>query len=307
MPNKNQINQNQCANLFALVDDGDAPIRRIPLTAVLNEELSQLFAEQQLALLGEKRPIPFNGSYNVDEDEIFTIADYPLLPAFGQAISNPLICQILNLNTEKHRIKALFSGLWNATSKVVNFQVFDTGKLLSNRWTLIGIPIHAEDTYKRLEEPGLILQDKITAHYNNSILHFTSYHNTKRILDLTDYYREATDNDLDAFADIELFAFENVDKFKDDADSFIRKKIALLQKNNVLENITVVDIQNVVNNFNAELPKEHHISINVDEGGKLVMPSDKKQFKELIRFLDEDYVTAPLTKRKCLTNSKQYL
>lgn len=296
-------NNNNTSNLFALVDDEDTPIRRIPLTAALNTELAKLFAEQQTALLGDRQPIAFTGSYNVDVGEIFTIADYPLPPAIGQAIGNPLICPVLNLNTETHRIKALFSGTWTAANKTVNFQVFDAGKLLKRGFTLIG----SGDTYKKLEEPGLVLQDKLTAHYSNGTLHFTSYHNTKRFLDLADYYREATDTDLDDFAATELFAFEDEASFKEQADSIIRKKIALLQKNEVLRKITVTDIQTVAKNFNAELPKEHHISILVNDNGKLVIPKDKKQLKELIRFLDEDYVTAPLTKRKCLTNSKQYL
>ncbi len=297
MPDKNT------SNLFALVDDEDAPIRRIPLTAALNTELAQLFAEQQAALLGDRQPIAFKGSYNVDEGEIFTIADYPLPPTIGQAIGNPLTCQVLNLNTETHRIRALFSGTWTAANKTVNFQVFDTGKLLKRGFTLIG----SGDTYKKLEEPGLMLQDKLTAHFHNGTLYFSSYHNTKRILNLADYYREATDTDLDDFVATDLFIFEDEARFKEQADSTIRKKIALLRKNEVLKNITVTDIQNVANNFNAELPEEHHITIMVNADGKLVIPEDKKQLKELIRFLDEDYVTTPLTKRKCLTNSKQYL
>lgn len=300
-------NNNNPSNLFALVDDNEAPIRRIPLTAALNTELAQLFAEQQAALINDRQPIVFTGSYNVDEGEIFTIADYPLPPDIGQAIGNPLTCQVLNLSTETHRIKALFSGNWSAANKTVNFQVFDAGKLLSNRWTLIGLPIQAGDTYKRLEEPGLILQDKLTAHFHNGTLYFASYHNTKRFLDLADYYREATDTDLDDFAATDLFAFEDQEGFKEQADSIIRKKIALLQKNEVLKDLAVADIQTVANNFKAELPEEHHITIMVNDDGKLVIPEDKKQLKELIRFLDEDYVTAPLTKRKCLTNSKKYL
>jgi hypothetical protein len=296
-------NNNNPTNLFALVDDVDSPVRRIPLTAALNIELAGLFAEQQATLLGDKQQLEFTGSYNVDEGEIFTIAEYPLPPAISEAISNPLTCQMLNLNTETHRIKALFSGVWSATHKVVNFQVFDTGKLLSRGFTLIG----SGDTYKKLEEPGLVLQDKLTAHFNSETLYFTSYHNTKRFLYLSDYYREATDIDLDAFAQSELFAFENEASFKSDADSTIRKKIGLMQKNEVLKDITVADIQTVAINFNAELPEEHHISIILNDAGKLLIPEDKKQLKELIRFLDEDYVTAPLTKRKCLTNSKQYL
>ena len=302
MPNNNNL-----SNLFALVNDGATPIRRIPLTGPLNAEVAQLFVEQQTAFLGGKQPIAFTGSYNVDAGEIFTLADYPLPPVIGQAISNPLTCPALNLNTETHRIKALFSGNWTDANKTVNFQVFDAGKLLSNRWTLIGLPIHAGDTYKRLEEPGLILQDKLTAHFHNGTLYFASYHNTKRFLDLADYYREATDTDLDDFTATDIFTFEDEAGFKEQADSIIRKKIALLQKNEVLKNITVTDIQTVANTFNAELPEEHHIKITINDAGKLVIPKDKKQLKELIRFLDEDYVTAPLSKRKCLTNSKQYL
>lgn len=297
------LNNNNPSNLFALVDDNDAPIRRIPLTAALNTELAQLFAEQQAALLGNKQAIAFTGSYNVDEGEIFTLADYPLPPAIGQAIGNPLTCPVLNLNTETHRIKALFSGTWTAANKLVNFQVFDAGKLLKRGFTLIG----SGDTYKKLEEPGLMLQDKLTAHFHNGTLYFSSYHNTKRFLDLADYYREATDNDLDDFAATDLFVFEDQAGFKEQADSIIRKKIALLQKNEVLKDLTVADIQTVANNFNAELPEEHRITIMINDDGKLVIPEDKKQLKELIRFLDEDYVTAPLSKRKCLTNSKQYL
>lgn len=300
-------NKNSPRNLFALVDDDDAPIRRIPLTVSLNTELRQLFVEQQASLLGDKLNITFTGSYNVDEGEIFTIADYPLPSNIGLAIGNPLTCAVLNLSTDDNmqspRIKALFTGNWMAAAKIVNFQVFDTGKLLKRGFTLIG----SGDTYKKLEEPGLMLQDKLAAHYHNGTLYFSSYHNTKRFLDLADYYREATDTDLDAFAATELFAFENKTGFKEQADSIIRKKIALLQKNEVLKDITVSDIQIVANDFNAKLPEEHHIAITVNEDGKLVIPQDKKQLKELIRFLDEDYVTAPLTKRKCLTNSKQYL
>ena len=192
----------------------------------------------------------------------------------------------------------MFSGNWSAANKTVNFQVFDAGKLLSNRWTLIGLPIQAGDTYKRLEEPGLILQDKLTAHFHNGTLYFASYHNTKRFLDLADYYREATDTDLDDFAATDLFAFEDQEGFKEQADSIIRKKIALLQKNEVLKDLAVADIQTVANNFNAELPEEHHITIMVNDDGKLVIPEDKKQLKELIRFLDEDYVTAPPDEKK---------
>ena len=100
--------------------------------------------------------------------------------------------------------------------------------------------------------------------------------------------------------------FNNQALFKTNADSIIRKKVALLQKNNVLQNLSVVDIKTVADSLNQDLPEEHQINISINNG-KLVVPKDKKRIKELLRFLDEDYVTAPLTKRRCLTNSKKYL
>lgn len=295
-------NNNTISNLFALLDDEQTPIRRIPLTNDFQQELGTFFAEQQQSFTADKQTIAFTGSYNVDSGEIFQIEDYPLPEAISNALSNPLNNPILNLSTETHRIKALFTGNWGDQNKQVSFQVFDTGKLLSKGWTLIG----SGDTYKKLEEPGLVLQDKLTAHYSDGNLLFVSYHNTKRFLDLSNYYTAATDTDLDTFAENDLFEFEDQDTFKGNADSIIRKKIALLQKNNVLDNLSINDIETVANDLNQHVAEEHKIDIKTNNG-KLVIPKDKKQLKELIRFLDEDYVTAPLTKRRCLTNSKQYL
>lgn len=301
MPGNNQ-NNNVITNLFALLDDEQTPVRHTPLTNDFQQELGTFFSDQQQALIADRQAIAFTGSYNVDPSEIFQIEDYPLPEVISNALSNSLNNPILDLNTETHRIKALFTGNWTEQEKAVSFQVFDTGKLLSKGWTLIG----SGDTYKKLEEPGLVLQDKLTAYYDNGNLLFTSYHNTKRFLDLSESYTAATDTDLDSFAENDLFEFEDQDAFKGNADSIIRKKIALLQKNNVLDNLSINDIETVANDLNQHVAEEHKINIATNNG-KLVIPKDKKQLKELIRFLDEDYVTAPLTKRRCLTNSKQYL
>lgn len=294
-------------NLFALTDIPNTPVRRIPLTDQLSTELTTLFSDQEDEFLNGHEEVDFTGSYNVDQGEIFAIDEYPLPEAVPTALSNPLTCNMLNLKQESCRIRALFSGVWTEEERKVSFQLFDTGKLLSNRFVLFGAPIHANDTYKKLEDPGLVLQQRLTAQFKDGKLYFKSYHNTRRFLDLNNYYREATDVDLEAFTDVDLFVFEDEAAFKEGADSIIRKKVALLQQNNVLEDLSVPDIQNVATDFNTDLPDDRQISINIDEDGKLIIPSDKKELKKLIRFLDEDYVTAPLTQRKCLTNSKQYL
>ncbi|MBD3279905.1 DUF4868 domain-containing protein [Candidatus Dojkabacteria bacterium] len=290
------------SNLFALLDDAETPVRRIPLHEDFRKELMDLFDTQKEAMLFNKQEIEFDGSYSVDSSEIFAIVDFPLPDKISNAIQNPLNCPLLNLKEEKHKIKAIFTGKWTTQTKEVNFQVFDTGKLLTKGFTLIG----SGENYKKLQEPGLILQEKLTAQYSNGKLLFNSYHNTRRFLSLGQYYTAATDNDLDSFAENEIFEFEDQSTFKANADAIIRKKIALLQKNNVLDGITTDEIKSVADDLNQHVAEEHRISIMTNDG-KLIIPKDKKELKELIRFLDEDYVTAPITKRRCLTNSKKYL
>ena len=85
-----------------------------------------------------------------------------------------------------------------------------------------------------------------------------------------------------------------------------RSEKKFLFSDSLLDNLSINDIETVANDLNQHVAEEHKINIAINNG-KLVIPKDKKQLKELIRFLDEDYVTAPLTKRRCLTNSKQYL
>jgi len=294
---------NETSNIFAIVDDEQTPIRRIPLTGNLQSQIKSFFDAQTETFITDKQEIEFTGSYNVDIGELFFVPDFPIPENFSAAIQNPLNNPVLNLNQETHRIKALFSGVWNQNKKQISFQVFDSGKVLSKGITLL----NSGDTFKKLEDPGLILQDKLTAHYQDGKLLFTSYHNTKRFIDLSQYYEAATDTDLEDFADSELFEFEDESSFMTNADSVVRKKIALLQQNHVLDDLSVNDIKTVSDDFNQHVADEHKIDITINDDGKLVIPKDKQQLKELIRFLDEDYVTAPLTKRRCLTNSKKYL
>lgn len=281
-------------NILAIVDDANSPIRRIPLTGSIQNEVSEFFLRQKENFCVDKEKVDFTGSYNVDiREEVLRISNYSIEDELTNSLQNPLSYDILNLREESLRIMALLAGEWN-DEKYICFQVFDSRKVLDKGFTLI----HSQNTYTKLQDPGIILQDKLTALFEEDELLFYSYYNTRRFLDLSNYYKEATDSDLDAFVDNDLFEVENKDLFKYNSDSIIRKRIALLQKNNVLGNLGIDDIRRTA--------QEYGVSINI-ENSKIVIPDNRKELKKFIRFLDEDYFTAPLTKRKCITNSKQYL
>jgi hypothetical protein len=282
-------------NLFALVNEKDNPVRRIPLSRELQSEITDFLSEQIINFHNDQSKIDFSGTYNADEGEIFRIQKYPLDKNIIGAIENPLERNILNLREEKHRIVGLFTGKWSDNEKLVGFQSFDPRKILSKGFTII----NSGDTYTKLEDPGITLQDKLTALYDGTDLLFYSYHNTRHFIDLSDYYREATDADLKNFASNRSLFVEDTNRFMQNADLIVRKKISLLQKNKVLGKVAVKEIKTSAKRFGLD--------IELKDGKKIVLPDDKNELMNVLRFLDEDYFNTVLTKRKCLTNSKEYI
>ena len=80
---------------------------------------------------------------------------------------------------------------------------------MSKKFTLI----HSGNTFTKLSEPGIIINDRIDALFidKDNKLIFNSYNNAKRLFDLSEYYKEATDEDLKNFAKDELFFCEDID------------------------------------------------------------------------------------------------
>lgn len=290
---------NDLLNLFALVDDERNPVRRITTSRSIQSELSSLFQEQRKIFYSDQTPVEFNGRYNVDEGEIFKIAKFKVDDRIIQALENPLSFDLLNLKQDRLKIKSLFCGQWHKKPREILFQVFDTRKIISHgKLTLLYSP----ESYTKLESPGIILGDGLAAVLQGQNLLFYSYQNTRRIFDLSSYYQEATDTDLNEFTQHENIQLKDKENFIKQADTVIRKKVALLQKNEVLNKMNMDEVKKKAKQFEIDL------SIKKQNGkAKLMLPDDKKQIKEILRFLDEDYFFSVLTHKKCVTNSKKYL
>ncbi len=278
-------------NCFALVDDKENLIRRIQLNGNLQKNLSVFFYKQKEEFLREKDLINFDANYKPDRNELFVISDYPINEIFSNCISNPIGCDTLNLNNTDFKIKAIFAGFKENDSLLVLFQVFDTRKILEKGFTLL----NSNNTFTKLEYPGIILQENLSAVFDEKKLYFSSYFIAKRFLDLSNYYAEATDAELDQFGENDLIDIEDIEFFKEISDSVIRRKIAVILNSKSLENVTITEIKTEASNYNIEMPTKN---------GKIVIPTDKKKLKDIISFLEEDFFTTPLTKRKCRTNSK---
>lgn len=278
----------------------DDSFRRLNLSQSVYDEMSNLFGELESNYSSDKEEVEFDGSYNADESEVFILRNFKITEDLKAAGTNPLGIDELN-SIDFTNIKVFFTMTIDNAKITISGQAFDIRKIIEHKF-LIYQPLASQTTLNKLTSAGLVVDSKIDFLFKGSQLLFYSYHNARKIFDLSDAYREATDDDLKTFSGNALFHVEDQNTLVKEADSFIRKKIALIEKNKVLEKVDIAKIR--------KQSKQYEINIEfIKKKGKeyVKIPSDKKAFKELIRFLDEDYFTAPLTDRKCITNSKKYL
>lgn len=282
-------------NLFAIIEDQNLQaVSRIPLSQGLQDEVGDIFTDLANSFFEDKNFIPFDGNYNTGQDELFEIPNYPLSQDILNSGINALNYEILDIEEVEGRVKAIYASIPDGRNgNQFCFQYFDSRKIIANR----GVNLFLDgETYSRYEKRGIVITNDVTAMYRNNNLYFSSYFNTRKFLDLIDYYQEATDQDVNEFADTGIFIFEDPAGFRENLNSILRKKIKSIQQRGVLVNVPVNDISNQARQFGIEVQIEND---------RMSIPNDKDFVNRLIKFLDEDYFVTPLTHRKCVTNSKR--
>lgn len=279
---------------FVTVDDNENPLRRIQLSRELKEELSEIFFHQKETFLSEREEIEFTGDYNVDSEQIHRVSDFQIPEIMKQAIDNALEIPVLII-ADDIKLKGFWGGYKEGDDYIVSAQLLDSSKIVGKKFTIM----MGTNTYSKLDHKGLIVQDYLVAHFDRNKLLFQSYHNAKRLFELTEHYREATETEVSEFCYHDFFHVDSIDDPLVFVSSLIRKKIFLIQKNQVLNGTNITDI--------VARAKELDIEISRHENGKIVFPNDKKRLKSFVNFFNEDIFVSPITKRKCETSSKRYI
>jgi hypothetical protein len=230
-----------------------------------------------------------------DEGELLSIVDFEDVDGLQDAVANPL--GVEQFDPQMHSldaVKALFTGSQVDGVSRVLIQLFETRRLISNK----GIAIFfSGDTFRRMSDAGLTLDTKLLAILENNVLKFQSFHFLRRVFEVGDYFNEATNEEVTAFAThAKLFA-PDLNAFLQGASPLVRKKIALIQQSGVLDNFTSQQIVAAAQSFN--------LAIQINEEGRIVLPSNKTELRRLLRFLDEDYYESPLSQTHYVSNSKR--
>ena len=278
--------------LFLLDKNND--VFRIPLNKKTDIQVKAELEFQYNTFKKDAEFTEFSGGYKPQKGELYEIKNFSLPENILFAIDNEANIKILNLKDQIHPV-ALFTRLEIDGSELVLFQKMDTSHILDTSYSLI----QSGQIFSAFTKEVFSLQKSIVAYYYDSNLIFFSYPQIRRFLPVLKYYEEANKEDLDNFIENEDFVFRDEQKFRDGLSDLSKKKIKMIKDSGVLEltSIKIIKAQS----------KKRGIKVDFDKKGKVVFPKDMKKCREIIRFLNEEYATAALTKRPILMNSKKYL
>lgn len=289
-----------CSVMIIKAGTKDGGILRLELAAETQKAICEAFASAKLDLINDKTRVSFDGSYKPHNDEFLAIESFRLSDEIMDAIRDPLgVTAFDKENDEFPEIKAIFVGERTQTGKTekfsVAFQRFRKEQYISTRWYNL---FFENNTFFQEKRFGISISDTIDCYYTDGELQFTSFYFARQVFDLSDYYRSATDVEVDSFAKSEKLSIENSVAFRGMANTWIRRKIAMINDSQVLVNYTASEIK--------MLAAESGIDIDIKEEA-IVIPDDKEKVKAILGFLDEEAYKGPFSHKTYLANSKRII
>ena len=273
-------------------------IFRIDVDADTQAAICQSFSEAKDKLTAGKERIVFDGSYKPNEDEFLAIENFQIFDDIKDAIRDPLGTAAYQLHEGVFPdIKAVFVGERTETENSerfsIAFQRFRKEQYISTRWYNL---FFNNDTFFRQNSFGISISDSIDCYFTDGELQFVSFFFARQVFDLGEYYRSATDGEVISFASNANLEIENTEAFGKMADTWIRRKIAMINDSKVLDEYATADI--------AQRAAVVGVSITTN-GNRIVLPNDKKQVKVILGFLDEEAYKGPFSHNTYLANSKR--
>lgn len=287
------------SSVMILLNDGtDNPVCLLEVEKSTQEAICSSFEEASLPLLSGKQIVPFDGSYKPNEDEGLCITNFQLPEVITDAIRNPLGLQTLVHDKDVELdIRAVFVGERteenNTEVFTVAFQRFRKEQYISTKKFNL---FFDKDTFVLENRWGIGINDNVDCLFTKADLRFSSYFFARQIFDLNEYYRSATDAEVQSFSANELLKIPDKTQFQSMADTWIRRKIAAINDSGVLKNNKAARIKKLAQNCGLEVSFEN---------GKLEMPSDKKKLKEILGFLDDEVYKGAFSEETYITNSKR--
>ncbi|QDX21433.1 DUF4868 domain-containing protein [Pandoraea pnomenusa] len=285
-------------DFFALVGGHPPAVYRLDLQQDLQNRLDQMFVDHSEQLLNpDLVAVPFEReNFHPDDSEILEINPFDLPDLIFDPIENAIGWPVLPNDPDVlSRVYCIFAH--DDGSDRVIFQVINKAQRLNT--SAINIILRG-NVFSRLEEPGLMLANACHAVYQNNALRFKSIWWLKQIFDIGDYYRAATEADVDAFSRLKNVSVENLDALKNRSGQWVRTRLAYIVDSGVLEQCPPERLVEKAAEFNVDLQ-----CVNENGRQKLLIPEAPRQLRKVLKFLEEEYYAGPITGAAYEANSKR--
>lgn len=273
-------------------------VYRIDVDDDTQKAICQQFSEAKEILTADKNRTEFDGSYKPEENEFLVIKSFQIAEEIKNAIRDPMEADpFQKYEGEFPEIKSIFVGerfeIEGAEHFNIAFQRFRKEQYISTRRFNL---FFSNDTFFRQNSFGISISDSIDCFYADGELQFISFFFARQVFDLGSYYRVATDTEVDSFVTNTKLEIKDKGSFVKMADTWIRRKIAMINESRVLDNYSASVI--------SERAREVGVSIELAED-RIVLPNDKKEVKIILGFLDEEAYKGPFSQDTFLANSKR--
>ena len=152
------------------------------------------------------------------------------------------------------------------------------------------------DTFVADKRIGLSIGKHVDCLFSDGKLQFTSFFFARQIFELSNYYREATNSDIIDFIGNETISMDDGEEFSKVANSWERRKIASIMDSGILRNYTATKIKSIA--------KQTGIELSIKDK-RIVIPTDKKERRIVLGFLDEEVYKGAFSQTIYQTNSKR--
>lgn len=285
------------SSFYCTVSRENNDIKKLRVNRDIQEKLVEIFSEKSEELLDDSiEYIEFDGRYKPGKNEILYIKDFNLPESIKKAVETPTSTEELRPKDNKNeKINAIFTGKkCDQNGYNVAFQNILPNQIITSAG--FGL-IFSNNSFNKINNLALSIKEQVDCVYKNNNLYFSSYWVARQIFDLADYYEIATDGELSNFIKRDVLSTENESSFFENADTWVRRKVALIEDGKVLEKYSPYEIKKIA--------EEHDVDLNIIEDEKILVPEDKRELKELLRFLDEDIYKGPFSNNTYVTNSKR--
>ena len=288
----------------------DDKIYRLEVDRDAQRAICETFSSSVESMIKGKTPRDYEVNYKAEDDEILRIENFLLPDDIKDAIRNPIGVEAYKKDKDVvsegdedflgfPEIKAIFVGERTQDKEGEHFNIgFQRYRKEQNLAALPFRFFFSNETFKLEKHFGIGITYNLDCYYTHGELQFSSFYFARQVFDLREYYRSASDPEVEQFTENEALNFENPATFGSIANTYVRRKIAMINDSKVLERYTAKEIKDIASSSG--------IDIKVQDD-KVLIPADKDAALEVLAFLDEEAYRGPFSNDLLLANSKRVL